>query len=163
MSAKRNTHSRHCYSPETDKNTLFHWFKTERARAYCDYTLHSACFSHHQPSSVKTFCCRHHIKRKYWTVHRRRPIKTATASPAILQGHRGRDSQRLKYTSLYSSTSNTLLTSVFRWRKKKKNVQKFRFKYFKSLLSTNVPLKRSFFCCCSEFRTWFAKINYHRR
>lgn len=42
-------------SPETDKNTLFHWLfiETEMKRAYCDFTLLSACFSLHQPSLLE--------------------------------------------------------------------------------------------------------------
>lgn len=60
----------------------------------------------------------------------RKPIKTATASPAILQGHRGQDSQRLKqvFGLLHVRHFADLCVSLKRERKKKENVQKMIFK-----------------------------------
>lgn len=64
----------------------------------------------------------------------RRPIKTATASPAILQGHRGRDSQRLKevlamlHVRHVADLCDLCVSLKDKKQKKTKNVQEFHFK-----------------------------------
>lgn len=61
-------------------------------RAYCDFALLSACFSLHQPSSLEHSAAGTTLKENTGLYTQGGAIKTTTASPAILQGHRGLDS-----------------------------------------------------------------------
>lgn len=112
QSAKRKYSFRSVVHLKTDKNTLFHRFKTERVRASND-ALCSACFSRNRPTSVAHFVAGTTLKQNTGLHTLRRPIKTATASPANTARPPRARLTEVETSLLRCSTSDTLLTSVF--------------------------------------------------